>query len=495
MKRDAAAGVEKVFGPSYLVGGAPRDLLLRRPVKDLDFAVPPCRDFRRRASALARLLGAAVFPLDEERSIYRLSPRGAVGAQIDLAPMEGGSILSDLARRDFTVNAMAVPAWKIKTRWAGGAFAVTGFKPDTLIDPFGGLKALRARRLSLASPSAIKDDPLRMLRGFRFAAELGFTPDGGLLKETASRAALIKSAAAERVHEEISRIFATPVSADTLRSMHKAGLLLEIFPELGAQVKCAEVYYGKGGVLKHTFNVVERVDYLLSHLGSAISGGREIAAAAPSARALKTAALLHDIAKPARAKVVGDRLRFFGHEEHGAAMAEKVMERLRFSRADIRLVSAVTAQHLRVGNLAHNDEISDRAIYRFFREMGEYSLPLLLLSWADHSSYVRPADLLRALPDTKKPPFRIPPKGLPRTGLKKTLRFLQTVNMLFRTYLSKGIAKRTARLLNGTEVMKAAGIPEGPEIGRLLDQVNLLHFEGRLKTKKDALDWLKKRRK
>ncbi|MDT8286953.1 MAG: hypothetical protein RQ748_07590, partial [Elusimicrobiales bacterium] len=99
MRHDPAAGVLKIFGPSYLVGGAPRDLLLRRPVKDLDFAVPPCRDFRPRAAALARLLGAAVFPLDEERSIYRLSPRGAAGAQIDLAPMEGGSILSDLGRR------------------------------------------------------------------------------------------------------------------------------------------------------------------------------------------------------------------------------------------------------------------------------------------------------------------------------------------------------------------------------------------------------------
>ncbi|MDT8287931.1 MAG: HD domain-containing protein, partial [Elusimicrobiales bacterium] len=306
---------------------------------------------------------------------------------------------------------------------------------------------------------------------------------------------LIQSAAAERIHEEFSRIFATPVSAAALRAMHKAGLLLRVFPELAPQEKCAEVYYGKGGVLKHTFNVVERMDYLLSRLGRAVSGGKEIAAGDPPVRALKTAALLHDIAKPARAKVVGDRLRFFGHEEHGAAMTEKVMERLRFSRADIRLASAVTAQHLRVGNLAHNDEISDRAIYRFFREMGEYSLPLLLLSWADHSSYVRPADLLRALPQTKKPPFRIPPKGLPRTGLKKTLRFLQVVNMLFRTYLSKGIARRTDRLLDGREIMKAAGVPEGPEIGRLLDQVNLLHFEGRLKSKKDALDWLRKRRK
>mgnify|MGYP001207757713 CR=1 FL=1 len=104
-------------------------------------------------------------------------------------------------------------------------------------------------------------------------------------------------------------------------------------------------------------------------------------------------------------------------------------------------------------------------------------------------------DYLRALPETKKPPFRIPPKGLPRTGLKKTLRFLQAVNMLFRIYLSRGIAKRTDRLLDGNEVMKAAGVPEGPEIGRLLDQVNLLHFEGRLKTRKEALDWLRKRRK
>jgi len=495
VKKDAAAAVEKVFGPSYLVGGAPRDLLLRRPVKDLDFAVPPCRDFRARAASLARLLGAAVFPLDEERSIYRLSPRGAEGAQIDLAPMEGGSILPDLGRRDFTINAMAVPAWKLKARWTGASFAVSGVKPDALIDPFGGLKDLRARRLRLVSPSAVQDDPLRMLRAFRFAAELGFAPGRGLLAETAARAALIKSAAAERVHEELSRIFATPVSADALRAMHKAGLLLEIFPELAPQAKCAEVYYGRGGVLKHTFNVVERMDYLLSHLPSAISGGKAIAAMKPPARALKTAALLHDIAKPARAKVMGDRLRFFGHEEHGAAMAEKVMERLRFSRADIRLVSAVTAQHLRVGNLAHNDEISDRAIYRFFRGMGEYSLPLLLLSWADHSSYVRKPDLLRALPATKKPPFRIPAKGLPRTGLRKTLRFLQTVNMLFGTYLSRGMDRRTDRLLDGNEVMKAAGIPEGPEIGRLLDQVNLLHFEGRLKTKKEAVAWLRKNRK
>jgi putative nucleotidyltransferase with HDIG domain len=492
----AAAEILGSFKRAWLVGGAVRDAALKKPVKDLDLAVEPVPDFDARIRKLARRLNASVFPLDEERRVYRLTPRSARpgrGPQWDISPFQGRDLNEDLLRRDFTINAMALPltpGFRPRADKKTGLFKLPTLKKADVIDPAGGLKDLISGTIRAVSPEAFEGDPLRLLRAFRFSSCLGFRLAPGTLKLIKARAALLKRSAPERIHDELMMILASPHAAARVKELYAAGLLTAVIPDLEAQRSCAEVYYGKGGVLKHTFAVMERMDQFLAHTGDYIPDWKKIGEFFAQKEVLKLAALLHDIAKPPCAREIGGRLRFFGHEEHGAVMSRRIMEDLRFSRDHIKLVTGTIGTHLRPGNLAANDLISDRAVFRFFRTMGEYTVPLLILCWADHASYVSPATLAAIRTRIREKPFAIPKGGLPQNGTKKTLRFMQVLNLLFRTYISKNIKLKTARRIDGHDVIKALIFKPGPEVGEVLEKVKLRQFEGRITDRRQALRYL-----
>ena len=492
MRTGLPGTVLRCFPDAWLVGGAVRDAALGRAFSDLDLAVPPSPDFERRAAKLAKALDAALFPLDEENRVFRLTGRGPEPLQIDIAPFQGAGLGADLRRRDFTVNAMALklePGTPLKASAKTGAFSLK-LDRKAVTDPCGGLKDAAARRLRPCSPGVFREDPLRLLRAFRLASELGFSLPPALLKAVKAEAALITGSAPERIREELLRLLENPLSHAWLALLHKAGLLCAVFPELAPLEKCAVVYYGRGGALKHTFLVVERMDELCANMPAWLPGHKKIRERLPEPRLLKLAALLHDVAKPPKAAMIDGRLRFFGHEEFGAVMAEKIMERLRFSRDEIRLVAKIIGMHLRPGNLASNDFISDRAMFRFFRSAGEHTLALLALSWADHSSYVSAAQLQKLRPKLEDEPAPLPP-GTAYNSPKKTLRFIQALHLLIRVFLKKDPNRSAARLADGRDVIKILGIPEGPKVGEILERLRLLQFEGRVKTRDQALKAIK----
>ncbi|MCM2268223.1 MAG: HD domain-containing protein [Elusimicrobiales bacterium] len=487
-----AARILRVFPEAWLVGGALRDALRKKPFKDIDLAVPPSADFRRRVERLAGELDAACFLLDEETQVWRLTSRKKNGLQLDIMPFVGGSLKSDLARRDFTVNALACrlsPADDLKAAPRAGGFT---FKParNAVTDLFGGLRDLKAKKLVLVSPGVFAADPVRLLRAFRIASAVGLAIAPAALKAVKKHAPLIRRTAQERVREELLRLLESPESHRWLALMHQYGLLTAVFPDLAPQETCATAYYGKGGVLKHTLLVLQRMDYLFENLPACLPQHKKAGDQLPAPRLLKFAALLHDIAKPPKAAMIKGRLRFFGHEEFGAQMTQKVMEDLRFSRDEIRLVTKIIGAHLRPGNLAANDQISDRAMFRFFRTMGEHTVPLLALSWADHASYISEAQLGKFRPRLQAAPAPLKP-GLPYNSPQKTLRYMQVLNLLFRTYVKKSMRLRSARLIDGNDVIKTLRVAEGPRVGELLDKVQLLQFEGKVKTREQALKALK----
>lgn len=490
-----AAVFNDVVPDAYYVGGVVRSSLLKKYSTDIDLALPKDR-VKPAALALGKKLGAAVFEMDAEFGVWRLVTRKE-NLQIDLSAFQGKNFKEDLLRRDFTVNALAYPVsaspvvdLKVK-KGQKALVLLKNLKKARLVDYSNGLSDLRARSIASSNSKVFQEDPLRMLRAFRSSAELNFKITDKTLKQIKKDAPLIAQSAGERIQEELIRLFTTSKAYEKLVQMDQCGLLSALFPDLEDQRTCAEVYYGKGGVLKHTLEVFRRMEYLLANLRKVFPKYyKKLEVVAAAKHLYKMAALLHDIAKPATAKIVGERLRFFYHEEKGAKMAKAALEKLHYSKADIRLISAMIAEHLRPSNLASNDVITDKGAYKFFRDLGDAGVPLLLLCWADYASYVSDAQLRRILPRCAERLMSI--EAAKKTeNIGKTLRHMQVLNLLLKKYYDQPQKIKPTRLIDGRDIMLAFALPSGPQIGVLLEAVTIAQVEGKVHTKEDGLAFIR----
>ena len=482
----AAAAAKRAAGlcggkPVYVVGGALRDAALGRPIQDLDLA---CRGARALAKSLAAALGGSFVVLDEETGVYRaaLPPSGSALNQVDVAELQGESIDEDLRRRDFTINALAQPA-------AGGA----------LLDPRGGLEDCRRKLVRAEREELFRDDPLRLLRAFRIAAQLGFSIEAQTLELARKLRHRVRQPAGERVQAELLALLEVPGGSASLREMDSIGLLTALFEELEPARQCAVCYYGEGGVLKHSLDTAARADFLLQRLSDVFpkqAAGLErhldlrSQPGAPHRALIVLTALLHDVAKPETAKSVDGRLRFFGHDTVGAKRTGDILKRLRFSRAQADCACAVVAQHLRPGHLAAGEAITEKAIYRFFRDLGEQAASLLLVCWADHASYLPQEKLARVL-KTAAAPLDMGLSRLKPEDARKTVRHLQVIALLVSRLFD---AKKPVpdRLVDGHEVMELLELSPGPEVGQLLERLREAQAEGKVRTRQEALDFIRR---
>ena len=221
MTTTVAAEILKLFKEAYIVGGAVRDAVLKKQVKDLDLVVKGGPDFSVRVRKLARKLNASVFMLDEERQVARLTQR-ATGLQLDISPFQGKDLQEDLSLRDYTVNAMALPltpCYRPLRDKKTGLFQLPAVKRTDIIDPSAGLKDLKAKIIRLVDPKALTEDPLRLLRAFRFSAALSFEIEPKTLKLIRLHSALITKSAPERNHDELRMILASPAEADRTKEL------------------------------------------------------------------------------------------------------------------------------------------------------------------------------------------------------------------------------------------------------------------------------------
>ena len=487
---DALTRVASIKHPSpvYLVGGAIRDAALGRPVADLDLACVGARSF---AAALARAFKGTLVTLDAENAVYRLvlpPARGRALKQIDVAELQGKDILEDLRRRDFTVNAVAMEI-------SAGLQAV--LPESAFLDPRGGFADLARGVLRVEDDGPFRDDPLRLLRAFRLAAQNGLKIEPATLDLIRKHRRLIAEPAGERVQAELLALLAVPGSSARLAEMDACGLLTALFEDLEPARRCAEDYYGAGGVLKHTLDVAARTDFLLTnfrkiypdiagvfeeHLAARSSGG------IPERAVLMLAALLHDVSKPETARTVDGRLRFFEHDTKGAERAAKILRALRFSREHVDTVAEIVRQHLRPGHLASSPEpVTDKAVYRFFRDLGPRAPGLLVVCWGDHSSYMTEARLARLLKVACASPRPAALARIRPEDARKTVRHLQLVSELLRRYFDQERAPVPVRLLDGKEVMKALKLAPGPKIGDILERLREAQAEGKVSDREQAL--------
>lgn len=412
---------------AFVVGGWLRDQYLgRRPAYlNCDLVVP--RGALVLARRLAQELGGAFVPLDAGCARIVVA-RDASRLELDLCDFRGPTLEADLGRRDFTINAIAIGLadWLRRPE-----------DPQPVVDPLGGRAAIARRELRACFPGTFADDPVRILRGFRFASQLGFTLAPEVAPLMAGAVSALAQVSGERVRDELLALLETDQAAGAVRALERLGALDVLIPELIPGRGIEQGGYHHLDVLGHELETVAQADGFLADFAEFSPDlraplGRYCATELVERRSrkslIKLAGLLHDVGKPARRTVEPDgEIWFLGHEETGEPLAAAVVERLRLSNLEGEMVCKLVRHHLRPGFLSREPEITRRAVYRFFKELGDHGPGCLLTWWAD----------------------RLATRG-PRSRLDQLAEQRATVETLLRAYFfAPSDVVRPPRLLDG----------------------------------------------
>lgn len=441
---------------AWVAGGAVRDAAMGQDVTDLDIAVPG--DPAPAAKAVARVGGGHAFELSSEFATWR-----AVAAdhswQVDVTALRGETIESDLAARDFTLGAVAVPL-------AGGE----------AIDPHGGLADLEHRVLRVVGPESFASDPLRLLRAARLATELELAIDpetASLARGEARRAA---DPAGERQLAELRRLLAANDPLRGLALLDELGLTAVVLPELEALRGVEQGPNHHLDVHGHTLAVLERTLEIETDL-KRFAGDRAAEAAELLAEplademtrgtALRFGALLHDIGKPLTRDQRDGYVTFIGHDREGARMIGDICARLRASRSLTNHLRDLTLHHLRLGFLVHEAPLPPRRVHEYLRATEPVSADVTLLTVAD----------------------RLSARG---GGPFATEEAIEAHLSLAREMLAAALDWRREGppmpLLRGDELAAVLGIGEGPEVGELLAELEAAQYAGEVRTREEAME-------
>ena len=433
-----------------LVGGPVRDVLLGQRPGDLDLTTDATPDqVLTMASGWADRTwevgiafgtvglrkGNTVF----EITTYRSEHYGRTSRKPDVR--YGTSLEEDLGRRDFTVNAMAA-------RLPGYEFT----------DPFGGFEALREKVLRTPGPPerSFGDDPLRILRAARFAARLGFTVADDVRAAMTDQAERLEIVSAERIRSELTKLMLTPDPALGIDVLVQTGVADEVLPEVSRLRMEADEHHRHKDVYQHSLTVLRQAIALEPRYG--LDGDLTV----------RLAALLHDIGKPKTRTLLPDgRVAFHLHEVIGAKMTKRRLTALRFPNDVIRDVSQLVELHLRFHGYGEGDW-TDSAVRRYVRDAGPLLTRLHVLTRADCTTRNRAkaARLARAY-----------------DGLEQRIAELSEQEEL----------ARLRPELDGNEIMRILGVPQGPVVGRAYGYLLELRINqgelGRERVTQLLLDW------
>lgn len=403
---------------AYAVGGCTRDALLGRVPQDWDLATDALPE------RTVELLPGAVYEnafgtvaVRRERQVFEITTFRLEHEYADFRRPHrlefGDDIGADLARRDFTVNAIA---WGCA---APGSGEPGGDGKPVLVDPFDGLADVEARVLrAVGDPDArFREDALRMVRAVRLAATLGFTIEPATLAAIRANAGLVRHLSAERVGAELEKLLAAPAPSVGLRLALDTGLLAVISPELAAQPGIPQNKVEGEDLWDHTLRAVD---------------------AAPADRpVVRLAALLHDLGKPS---TLADG-HFHHHDVVGATMAADLLRRLRYPRAAADEVVHLVRHHM----FTVDPDATDTAVRRFIKRVGrEHIDGLFALRRADDIGSGRPAD----------------DPGLARFSSR-----------IDAELAAEAALDRYALRIDGNDLMRELGLAPGPRLGRIIDEL------------------------
>ncbi len=450
----------------YLVGGTVRDWLLGKVPKDLDFAV------RRGAisfckSLTTKLGGGALVPLGrQEDEAGRVVWKGLT---IDIASFRKGAetIEEDLGLRDFTLNAMAMSLTDL----------AQGKREPELIDPLRGQDDL-AGGILRACENSFVDDPLRMLRGFRLSANLGFVMDELTRKGITQHSEKIQRVSAERISYELDCIMASGAAHESMKNMADTGLLFDIFPELKRGVGLVQPSSHHLDVFHHCLETLKCMEQVLGRPEDFFPGCSThfmpYLEEPTNRRHLKWAALFHDLGKPAVHELrEGGRITFYNHDQIGKMQFEEIAGRLRWSVDDTEAVGRLIELHMHpfhLCNVQRKEKISRRACLKLCKKAGENLKGLILLAMADNlASRGEKA-----------------PEAMEKELVDLFCTLQETIDHIIQPVLSG------PRLLTGKDLIETFHLEPGPVFSTIFRELEIARVEGVVHDRVEALEWVEK---
>ncbi len=439
----------------YVVGGTVRDFLMGKISYDRDLIVVD-EDAKSFSQKVAEFFDGVFIPLDEENKIYRIVLKDKKNF-LDITNPIGGNLEEDIMRRDITINAVAV---NIKT---GEIPSFCEF----------GIQDIQNKIIREIKEENFTDDPLRMLRVYRFYANLGFEISPELLNITKKHASLINKPAKERIEYELMKLFDGEFAAQALLKMDESEILEIIFPFVKELKQVPPNLHHHLDLFNHSIETVNQVQkfYEISpkevqeHLKKVDFGGFSRLAH------LKLAALMHDIGKFSTWTIETDtgRHRFIKHEDVGAKLAIPILKKMCFSNKQIDYISYIIKKHMYPTAVVSAPELNDKVMMRYVRKSADNAIDTIIIAKAD----------------------RVSAQG-PEITKELVVENITLLDKLLQFYLNtKETLASLPKLLDGREVMSILNINPSPILGKILNELHEAQISGDILTKDDAVRFIK----
>lgn len=437
----------------YLVGGIIRDTFLNKENHDKDIIVCDI-DAKIFAQKFADKYDCAFVPLDEINNIYRVVFPDKVN-YIDITNPINNSLEEDLKRRDITINSIA---YNIKT--------------DEIIDINNGIDDIKNGVIRAISEENFIEDPLRIIRAYRFASTLGFEISKETLNIIKKHTDKIIHPAIERINMEILKLFGGKYAHKILLEMDKAGLIDILFPIMLDVKKVPPNTHHHLDLFNHSIETVKQIQttYEISekavkeHLDTIDFGGETRLAH------LKLAGFLHDIGKFSTWTIEENgRHRFIGHDELGANIAKGILKKQKYSKKQIEYITFIIRHHMYPSSVVSAPNINDKIYMRYVRKAGENSIDLITVAKAD----------------------RLSARGV-EVSDEMVQKNISDLNKLQDFYLKvKPTLKPLPKLIDGKEIMQILNISPSRELGEIINKLHEEQLEGNITTKEDAISYIK----
>lgn len=444
--------IDKFDNEIYLVGGTVRDFYMGLESTDRDIIVMD-QDAREFALKLSELFQATFVPLDEENKIYRIVLPDKIN-YIDVTNPVGDSIEKDLMRRDLTINAIAV-----------------NIRTGELIDISGGVTDIMNKCINYVNELNFVDDPLRLLRVYRFQALYGFQLAPETINAVCKYSDLIHKPAVERINYELLKLFGGEYAHVALENMNKTWILEEIFPFVKELKQVPPNSHHHLDLFHHSIETVKQIQILYNeapdevkeHLSRIDFGGFSRLAH------LKLAAFMHDIGKFSTWTIEEGKHRFIKHDDVGSKMSVKILKDLHFSNKQIDYISSMIKYHIYPSHVMTSPQITEKIMMRYVRKMDTNSIDAIILAQAD----------------------RLSARG-PEITDQIVERNITSLNMLLRFYLeARETLKPLPKLLSGNDVMQILNIKPSKRLGEIMDALHEAQISGDVITKEHAIEFVK----